>query len=622
LARSPVRRHPVAMFTRLLLILTLCATAQAQTVAIRNVRLFNGTRVVPAANVIVRDGRIVAAGANAVIPEGASVVDGTGKTLLPGLIDSHTHVYGSALERALRFGVTTELDMFTAVGTLKLQKAEQAKGNVATRADIFSAGTLVTVAGGHGAEYFPIPTFTPGGDAQAFIDARIAEGSDYIKLIYENGKPFGLKFNSLTKDDLRTLIAAAHKRKKLAVVHISSLEGARVAIDAGADGLVHLFGESAPDAEFGKFVAQHRAFVVPTLTVIESTTGIGSGKSLTEDARLKPFLAPDEVKNLNAAFPHRDGSTIDLANAFAAVQQLKVAGVHILAGTDAPNPGTAHGASIHRELELLVRAGLTPTEALIAATATPAAAFHLDDRGRIEPGLRADLLLVDGDPTRDITATRSIDTIWKGGVALERHPEAPAKVTEAVAIDLGDGTISTFDVDMNSLFGTSWVASDDSMMSGKSKATIELVDRSLLVHSDIQPGFPYPWAGAMLFTSAQMKPADVSAKTSLSFRARGDVDLNVMVFAESLGRIPATKQVHAGADWTEISIPWSDFGVSGKDLIGVLIGGAQKTGKVDFRIDDVKLKRPCSTISAARGSPRWRTDRWSGFPIRKAGLRC
>lgn len=578
------------MLKRLALLLALAISAAAQPVAIRNVRLFDGTRVIPAATVVFENGRIVAAGKDVAAPANAQVIDGTGKTLLPGLIDSHTHVYGLALERALRFGVTTELDMFTSVGTLKQQKAEQAAGNVATRADIFSAGTLVTVKDGHGAEYFPIPVFTPGGDAQAFIDERIAEGSDYIKLVYETGRPFGLKFSSLTKEDLRALIAATHKRNKLAVVHISTLEGARLAIDAGADGLVHLFGESAPDAELGKYIAKHRAFVVPTLTVVESTTGTASGASLAEDARMKTFLNAEEVRGLRASFPRRPESTNKIEHAFATVRQLKAAGARILAGTDAPNPGTAHGASMHRELELLVQAGLTPIEALTAATSTPAAAFSLKDRGRIAPGLRADLLLVDGDPTSDITATRSVATVWKGGVALERIPEAAPKATPK--IEIGDGTISTFDSgDMKSAFGSGWTASDDSMMSGKSKATIEVVDQALLVHSDIQPGFAYPWAGAMFLAGAQpMQPADVSSTKGLSFRASGDTDLVVMVFAESLGRIPASKLVHAGAGWTEITIPWTDFGVDGKDLIGILIGGAQKSGKVDFRIDDVKLK--------------------------------
>jgi imidazolonepropionase-like amidohydrolase len=596
--------YSVRMLIRILfaLFFTLACAAQQPAVAIRNVRLFDGIRVVPNATVVFQNGVIVAAGANVKTPEGARVIDGTGKTLLPGLIDSHTHVFGTALERALHFGVTTELDMFTAVFTLKQQKAEQASGDVATRADIFSAGTLVTVKGGHGTEYFPIVTYAPGDDAQAFIDARIAEGSDYIKLVYEDGSPFGLEFPSLTKDDLRKLIAATHARKKLAVVHISTLEGARIAIDAGADGLVHLFGDKAPDAELGKFIAAHRAFVVPTLTVIESTAGVPSGASLAEDARVKPFLSAEEVRALRGSFPKRAKSTIDLENAFATVRQLDAAGARILAGTDAPNPGTAHGASMHRELELLVKAGLTPIEALTAATATPAAAFDLKDRGRIAPKLRADLLLVDGDPTRDITATRAINTVWKGGVALERRPEVVVTASEAATaatVDLGDGTISTFESGKtDSAFGRGWTLSDDSLMGGKSKVSMEVVNngangtaKSLLVHSDIQPGFAFPWAGALFFPGSEvMKPVNVSAKKGISFFARGNVDLNVMVFAESLGRIPASKVVHAGAEWTEITIPWSDFGIDAKDLMGILIGGGQKNGKADFQIDEVKLK--------------------------------
>ncbi len=100
--------------------------------------------------------------------------------------------------------------------------------------------------------------------------------------------------------------------------------------------------------------------------------------------------------------------------------RLAAAGVPILAGTDTPNPGTAHGASLHRELELLVGAGLTPKLALQAATSPPARVFGLTDRGVIEPGRRADLVLVDGDPLNDITHSRRITRVWRGGVPCDR----------------------------------------------------------------------------------------------------------------------------------------------------------------------------------------------------------
>src|SRR5262249_15120213 len=123
------------------------------------------------------------------------------------------------------------------------------------------------------------------------------------------------------------------------------------------------------------------------------------------------------------------------ANAQTSVRKLHAAGVPILAGTDAGNPGTTHGASLHGELALLVAAGLSPVDALAAATSVPARFFNVRERGRIASGLRADLVLVDGDPTTDITATRAIVTIWKNGAAVDRStaaPKAPDAPTQAL----------------------------------------------------------------------------------------------------------------------------------------------------------------------------------------------
>src|SRR5262249_54297920 len=156
-----------------------------------------------------------------------------------------------------------------------------------------------------------------------FIDARIAEGSDYIKLIYDNGSAYGLKFNTLTKSELAALIAAAHKRGKLTVVHISTLQGARDAIESGADGLAHIFNDVPPDSDFGKFVRKHRAFVVPTLSVNESAGGVASGASLTTDARLRTYLNSTEMTGLKSSFPFRAGRPNNIDNAMAAVRQLK-----------------------------------------------------------------------------------------------------------------------------------------------------------------------------------------------------------------------------------------------------------------------------------------------------------
>lgn len=132
------------------------ATAPApppRRLAIVNARVFDGAAVLERASVVVEDGVIRGVGAHLAVPAGATVVNGEGRTLLPGLIDAHAHAFGDALERALVFGVTTELDMFTDPQFAAARRDEQRRGPVPTRADLLSAGVLATAPGGHGTEY-------------------------------------------------------------------------------------------------------------------------------------------------------------------------------------------------------------------------------------------------------------------------------------------------------------------------------------------------------------------------------------------------------------------------------------------------------------------------------------
>ena len=176
-------------FRLLVLLLTTIATAaSAQTAGsgdfvIRNVRIFDGVRVIAKGQVWVENGKIKAVGADVKAPASLKSIDGEGQTVLPGLIDAHTHAWGDALKEALIFGVTTDLDMFTDKDYAAQVRREQAAGKDTDMADLRSAGTLVTAPKGHGTEYgMPIPTITSPSEAQAFVDARIAEGSDYIRL--------------------------------------------------------------------------------------------------------------------------------------------------------------------------------------------------------------------------------------------------------------------------------------------------------------------------------------------------------------------------------------------------------------------------------------------------------
>lgn len=575
----------------------------ANDVLIRDVRVFDGMRVLPKTNVLVIDGRIRAIGAKYDAPKDVSTVDGRGKTLLPGLIDSHVHSWGEAQRDALRFGVTTELDMLGDRHRLPALKTARASLARTEDADLWSAGATVTAPGGHGTQYgMQVPVLEPGADADAFVAARLAEGSDYIKIIVEDFSAHSetRRIPTISSEQLRAAIAAAHKRKALAVVHVSRLRDGRSAVVGGADGLVHMFGEPG-DAAFVAAAKRRKAFVVPTLSVLATMAQAGEGGKLGGDARLRPWLTAAQADALKASFGAAEPKPAVLADAMRNVRDLHAAGVDILAGTDAGNPGTAHGVSMHGELDLLVRSGLTPVQALAAATSVPARRFRLDDRGRIAPGLRADLVLVDGDPTTDIVATRNIATVWKNGYAIARPqsqvvaaPVGEAMPAATLVDDFeGDAAAATSGM-LPAKIGAGWMQTTDQMAGGASVVTMTRANGALAVSGEIKPGFAFPWSGAMFFPAkAAMQPADLSARTELVFRVRGDGrNYSVMLFSGAqMQSMPSMKPFVAGPEWTEVRIPLNGF--NGADLARVrafAFTAGQPQGAFRFEIDDVEVR--------------------------------
>lgn len=579
----------------------------AQDVFFRNARVFTGDSVIERAHVLIRSGLVAGIGTDVVAPAGVEVVEAAGRTLLPGLIDAHTHSFGSALEEALTFGVTTNLDQFTDAGMARAWRAEQEAGGARTRADLFSAGILVTAPGGHGTQYgFSIPTITTPDSADAFVAARIAEGSDWIKIVFDDGSTFGIDWPTVSAATLRAVIGAAHRQGRIAVVHVSSMENAQTALAAGADGLVHLFVDRAPGADLVELARARGAFVIPTLVVLKSISGTGGAATLVSDARIAPYLTPANRALLEQSFPVRTGADAPrYEHAVETVRLLHAAGVPILAGSDAPNPGTAHGAALHRELELLVEAGLTPLEALRSATVEPARRFGLAERGRIAPGLRGDVVLVEGNPLGDITATRAIAGVWKGGVAADRESVARAVAAQLQAAAnpgaaLEKGLIADFESgSAAAAFGTTWSVTTDAMAGGRSTGSVEVIEGgaggsrgALRISGEISDAVPYAWAGATWSPGAvQMQPGDLSAKKEIVFAARScPQTCRVLVFAQASGMTPLMHEFTAGEDWTEVVVPWSALGTDGRGVMAIMLLGGPQPGRFAFDVDDVRLR--------------------------------
>ena len=395
--------------------------------AINNAHIFDGERVIQEQTVVIKGAHILAVGG--LLPAGATVLDAQGATLLPGLIDSHVHTDFNGLHAALLFGVTTELEM-NGRWSAKQRKEISERSDIA---DLRSPGMGVTAKGGHPTQYmssssnllirflFRYPSVSTPDEAAKFVSRQVAGGADYIKIFIEDGSCVG--FPGLPVLDDATILAAvqeAHKFNKMAIAHVTTLEASQRAIAAGVDGLAHLFFDRQPTPEFVSIIASSGAFVVPTLVTISSAVG-NSAAVLAADKRVSSRLSKRWLDSLSRSMNvYPQGK---LADAYATVRALHAAGVDILAGCDVSEPlpglgGLAHGASLHHELQLLVAAGLTPIDALRAATSTPARRFGLTDRGRIAPGARADLLLVDGDPTTTISDTLSVRAVWRSGIRL------------------------------------------------------------------------------------------------------------------------------------------------------------------------------------------------------------
>ncbi|MBA3905095.1 MAG: amidohydrolase family protein [Pseudonocardiales bacterium] len=345
-------------------------------IAITDVRVCDGERLSEPTTVVI-DGATVGTGG-----VGAEVVDGRGSVLLPGLVDAHVHLLAlDELGRLADFGVTTALDM----ACWPPPHVDALRGHAP---DIRSAGTPAIGAGGTHARLPGMPAdaiLTGTEQAEPFVAKRVAEGSDYIKVVIEWPGP-----DLLDQATIDAIVAAARAHGKLSVAHASSVAAYRMAVNAGADVITHVPRDGIVDAETVARMVECGQIAVPTLTMMEAVVG-----------QLRP---PGD----------------DYAYSRDSVAALHTAGVPILAGTDAaavpmlPHP-VRHGESLHDELALLVDAGLTAVEALRSATVLPARHFDLAHRGAVVPGLRADLVLVDGNPLMDIAATRRIRHVWCAG---------------------------------------------------------------------------------------------------------------------------------------------------------------------------------------------------------------
>ncbi len=559
--------------------------APANDFTLRADRVFTGNEWLEPGLVEVREARISRVGNDFEPDPMLPLVELGDRTLLPGLIDAHVHVWGSALVDALNFGVTTVLDQANDAASIATLR------HSGMGAQLFSSGPPATAPGGHGTQYgYTPPPVSGPEDAVGFARTIHGLGSHWMKIIIERGMG-NWQVPSLDRDSVAALVVAAEEVGLIPVAHVSELEAAHWAMAAGAHGLVHVFADKPVDQPLLELMAAEDRFVIPTLVVLESIAGTAAVDT-DDDERVTPWLSGEQRNSLAQRWPGPRNPVLR-QRVIANTRAMHEAGIAILAGSDAPNPGTAHGLSLHHELAVLVEAGLSPSAALAAATALPARFFGLNDRGLLEPGRRADLLVVDGNPREDISATLAIHAIWQGGQPMARIQAAAVTSAEVPA----HGRLSAFRPDAAEAgFGFGWAATDDQMAGGNSTVDMQSEGDETLawirLHGEIRSGFGWPWAGVMFSPGdTPMAPVDLSAFGTLRFQARGrPAELRILAFSPALGSMPATQTVRIGTDWQAFELDLAGFaGADPAAISGLVFAAGPDLGEFEFDLADVHL---------------------------------
>ena len=394
-------------------------------------------------------------------PVDAEILDGRGATLIPGLIDSHGHIGtgyapiwqtalpdpGHNLEAYLYCGVTTVLDPADADEGAVARKDALRRGEI-PGPRVYTAGRPLTAPGGHPVamvrellpwwiRWYLLPRIAhqvaDEASARAAVDGLAASGVDFVKVMVDRLPETAPRIETPV---LRAAVDEARARGLRAVAHIGTLEDARDAAQAGVAAWLHGVYAETLDESGVRELAGYGIPMAPTLAVFESYALVNDyarvatplEREIASPELLEAFNHPPADPGRYAAFQpflghlreQREGSREN-------VRRLRDAGVVILAGSDTQS-GVIPGAGLHRELALLVEAGLTPAEALRAATLDPARFLEQSDDpdvGQVREGRRADLLLVEGDPTRDVDAVSRIRAVIQGGVRIERFPRQP-----------------------------------------------------------------------------------------------------------------------------------------------------------------------------------------------------
>lgn len=563
--------------------------------AIMGATVFDSTGAAPhVANVIIRDGRIADVGPNVKAPAGAKVIQAKGKALLPGFFDLHTHwtpggqpaVAPPIAAAYVSSGVTTVNDFHQPPEAYVPRR--RWLGTLTTPHVNFTA--RISTPGGHGADWADEATtkwVSTAESARAAVKSLIPYKPDAIKA-FADGWRYGAGPDNTSMDywTLSAIADEAHKNGLKVLTHTVTVERGKIAARAKVDVIAHSLQDREVDDEVVALMKANGTTYAPTLAVYEP-------------------IKPGQPQPANRDDPRIQNALKKFGYALHNVKTLHDAGIMVAVGTDAGMPGTPHGASTLREMELLVQAGLTPTEALMAGTANSAKAMNeLSDRGTIEKGKRADLVLIDGAPWAQIGDIRKTDSVWIDGklaygpgfkpTPADGQPAMPAIKAKALVDDFErpDGRTQADTLRLDDMDGGHDRSVQVSQVTVRSGA-----DHALLLAARMAQKED-PSAGVLLpLSRGSVEPVDATAFKGVRFEARGDGGAYDFTVGTQSGRWRAP--ITAGPEWKTVEIPFADLkriagrGAStaawtGADLTDLGFSGGRDAGqRLWLQIDNV-----------------------------------
>ena len=390
-------------------------------------------------SLLIRDGRIAAELQGT--PDGYSgeVLDTEGRWIIPGLNDLHTHSYGNmgpggafdspgkavVADRILYCGVTGFLDLFGGEDSLWNFRQSQQQGE-AGGSTLFASLSCLTATKGHCTEYgVPTRTMDSPDEARAVVTDLARRQPDVVKIVYS---PRG-RMPSIDEATLQAAVATATESELRTVIHVNSWEGVAEAVNAGASAVTHVPSEGPVPEDLARLMADRGVAHIPTLAVETDFAHFVADPAVLDDP-LARAVAPATIldayrsqQTIDHAAQRAEQAAQSEALILASVKTLARAGVVMLTGTDSGNWGTLQGYSVHRELEKLVKAGLSPWEALAASTVN-AGEFLGRDWG-LAAGDEANLVVLDASPIDDIRNTREIFAVVHYGEIVDRQGLLP-----------------------------------------------------------------------------------------------------------------------------------------------------------------------------------------------------